>query len=146
MMPNLRKLKLNQIATLGHMINDLYNITKHNQPEKFKNQPDRELRELAHDIYRGTKFCSRQVDPSNFESVFLVWALLNPLEKKQLVDRGMSMLWANMSDAMPRGINGYPVFGSMHILNKHDDLKVYEYYKEIQEKMDNFKGDFYYEE
>ena len=41
------------------MTNDLYNITKHKQPEKFKNQPDKVLRELAHDIYRGTKFCSR---------------------------------------------------------------------------------------
>jgi len=145
-MLNLKKQKLNQIATLGHMTNDLYNIVKHNQPEKFKNQPDKVLRELAHDIYRGTKFCSRQVDPSNFSGCFMVWALLNPLERKQLIDRGMSMLWANMSDAMPRGINGYPVFGSMHILNKHDDLKVYEYYKEVCKKMDDFKGDFYYEE
>jgi hypothetical protein len=131
---------------LDHMINDLYKIEKHNIPEQYQNQSDKFLRELAHDIYRGTKFCSRQVDSSNLASCFMVWALLNPLEKKKCIDQGMSMMWAEMSEAMPRSINGYPCFGSMRMLNRHDDLKVYEYYKQICKKMDDFKGDFYYDE
>ena len=124
----------------------MYNIVKHKTPQLYQDQPDKDLRELAHDIYVGKSFSSRQVDSSNFNSVFLVWALLNPMERKQILDRGMSMLWAKMSDAMPRSINGYPIFGSMHILNRHDDLLVYKYYKEICAKMNDFKGDFYYDE
>jgi len=124
----------------------LYTIKKVNKPQKLKNRSEQELKRIAHDIYTGKVFCNRQVDPCMLGSVFMVWALLNPLEKKEMLDRGMSMMYANMSAAMPRQINGYPVFGEMSILNKHDDLRVYKHYKDIQEAMGQYRGDFYYEQ
>ena len=124
----------------------LYTIKKVNKPQKLKNRSDRELKRIAHDIYTGKVFCNRQVEPSMLSSVFMVWALLNPLEKKEMLDRGMSMMYAEMSNAMPRQINGYPVFGEMSVLNKHDDHMVYKHYKDIQEAMGQYRGDFYYDQ
>ena len=124
----------------------LYTIKKVNKPHKLKNRSDRELKRIAHDIYTGKVFCNRQVEPSMLSSVFMVWALLNPLEKKEMLDRGMSMMYAEISNAMPRQINGYPVFGEMSVLNKHDDHMVYKHYKDIQETMGQYRGDFHYDQ
>ena len=81
-----------------------------------------------------------------FGTVFMVWSLLDPLEKKKMIDSGMSMVYSDMQDAGPRSVNGYPIFWSMSVLNKQDDRKVYMYYKQIQEKMGQYKGEFIYEE
>jgi len=123
----------------------IYKIKKISKPDLISNRPVSELKKIAHDIYTGRFFCSRQVEPSMLNSVFLVWALMDPLEKKHLIDSGLSLMYADMDHALPRSINGYPVFSEMRFLNRHDDLEVYGYYKDIQEKMGEYRGDFYYE-
>jgi hypothetical protein len=124
----------------------LYNIEKISKPQVYSSKSVSELKKIAHDIYIGKIFCNRQVEPSMFGTVFMVWALLDPLEKKKMIDSGMSMVYSDMQDAGPRSVNGYPIFWSMSVLNKQDDRKVYMYYKQIQEKMGQYKGEFIYEE
>ncbi len=63
-----------------------------------------------------------------------------------MLDSGMSMMYSEMSKAMPRSVNGYPVFGEMRVLNKHDDRRVYKHYKDIQETLGQYRGDFIYEQ
>jgi hypothetical protein len=126
--------------------NNLYTIDKISKPQKFKSRSTAELKKIAHDIYIGRVFCNRQVEPSMFGTVFMVWALLDPMEKKEMIDKGMSMVYASMEDTAPRSINGYPIFWSMSVLNRQDDRRVYMYYRQIQEKMGEYKGDFIYEE
>ncbi len=127
------------------MTDKLYKIEKISKPQKYSCKSTSELKKIAHDIYIGKLFCNRQVEPNMFSSVFMVWALLDPMQKKEMIDSGMSMVYASMEDTAPRSINGYPVFWSMSVLNKQDDRKVYMYYKQIQEKMGEYKGDFIYE-
>jgi len=124
----------------------LYNIEKISKPQVYSSKSVSELKKIAHDIYIGKIFCNRQVEPSMFGTVFMVWSLLDPLEKKKMIDSGMSMVYSDMQDAGPRSVNGYPIFWSMSVLNKQDDRKVYMYYKQIQEKMGQYKGEFIYEE
>lgn len=128
------------------MTDRLYNIEKISKPQIYSSKSVSELKKIAHDIYIGKIFCNRQVEPSMFGTVFMVWALLDPLEKKKMIDSGMSMVYSDMQDAGPRSVNGYPIFWSMSVLNKQDDRKVYMYYKQIQEKMGQYKGEFIYEE
>ncbi len=128
------------------MTDRLYNIEKISKPQVYSSKSVSELKKIAHDIYIGKIFCNRQVEPSMFGTVFMVWALLDPLEKKKMIDSGMSMVYSDMQDAGPRSVNGYPIFWSMSVLNKQDDRKVYMYYKQIQEKMGQYKGEFIYEE
>ena len=59
-----------------------------------------------------------------------------------MLDRGMSMMYANMS-ATPETDKWLSVFGEMSVLNKHDDLKVYKHYKDIQETMGHVQGRSY---
>lgn len=128
------------------MTDRLYNIEKISKPQVYSSKSVSELKKIAHDIYIGKIFCNRQVEPSMFGTVFMVWSLLDPLEKKKMIDSGMSMVYSDMQDAGPRSVNGYPIFWSMSVLNKQDDRKVYMYYKQIQEKMGQYKGEFIYEE
>ena len=128
------------------MTDRLYNIEKISKPQVYSSKSVSELKKIAHDIYIGKIFCNRQVEPSMSGTVFMVWALLDPLEKKKMIDSGMSMVYSDMQDAGPRSVNGYPIFWSMSVLNKQDDRKVYMYYKQIQEKMGQYKGEFIYEE
>ena len=66
--------------------NNLYTIDKISKPQKFKSRSTAELKKIAHDIYIGRVFCNRQVEPSMFGTVFMVWALLDPMEKKEMID------------------------------------------------------------
>jgi hypothetical protein len=124
----------------------LYKVEKIPKPQVYSSKSVSELKKIAHDIYVGKVFCNRQVEPSMFGTVFMVWSLLDPMEKKKMIDSGMSMVYSDMQDAGPRSVNGYPIFWSMSVLNKQDDRKVYMYYKQIQEKMGQYKGEFIYEE
>ena len=128
------------------MTNKLYKVEKIPKPQVYSSKSVSELKKIAHDIYVGKVFCNRQVEPSMFGTVFMVWSLLDPMEKKKMIDSGMSMVYSDMQDAGPRSVNGYPIFWSMSVLNKQDDRKVYMYYKQIQEKMGQYKGEFIYEE
>lgn len=128
------------------MTNKLYNVEKIDKPQVYPSKSVSELKKIAHDIYIGKVFCNRQVEPNMFGTVFMVWSLLDPMEKKKMIDCGMSMVYSDMQDAGPRSVNGYPIFWSMSVLNKQDDRKVYMYYKQIQEKMGQYKGEFIYEE
>ena len=128
------------------MTDRLYKVEKIPKPQVYPSKSVSELKKIAHDIYVGKVFCNRQVEPSMFGTVFMVWSLLDPMEKKKMIDSGMSMVYSDMQDAGPRSVNGYPIFWSMSVLNKQDDRKVYMYYKQIQEKMGQYKGEFIYEE
>lgn len=128
------------------MTDRLYKVEKIPKPQVYSSKSVSELKKIAHDIYVGKVFCNRQVEPSMFGTVFMVWSLLDPMEKKKMIDSGMSMVYSDMQDAGPRSVNGYPIFWSMSVLNKQDDRKVYMYYKQIQEKMGQYKGEFIYEE
>ena len=128
------------------MTDRLYKVEKIPKPQVYSSKSVSELKKIAHDIYVGKVFCNRQVEPSMFGTVFMVWSLLDPMEKKKMIDSGMSMVYSDMQDAGPRSVNGYPIFWSMSVLNKQDDRKVDMYYKQIQEKMGQYKGEFIYEE
>lgn len=82
---------------------------------------DEKLREFVLGVLEGSLYTSDQVRDRNLLSmVFLPLALgaLNGWREDQLKEIGV--LYAPMSAALPRSINGYPIFGEFCLLNKDD--------------------------
>jgi len=147
--------------------------TREELEEKFKSKwscdnlltpkPDRELKNIAKDIYDNKIFTDRHcVD--NLLEVFTVLLLMGTTapfidpkddseirenELYDILDRDIEqkyydlyinhigMIYEHMDKASPMGINGYPMFLSAKFLNKKDAEKVMNYYskyKEIRDK------------
>lgn len=93
-----------------------------------------QIDELAKRIYRGEVFTSDQLkNPGLLGMVFLPLAFMGEEAKAKMAEEKPAMFWAPMSAAFPRSINGYPMFGEVHLVNEEDRQKVWARVKEIEE-------------
>lgn len=122
---------------------------------------DDKLKQIAKDMYNNVIFSSlflTEHDQHLITSIFTAFAFIGPgmdgednrervigavLEQEHYENwvKEIGMIYENMSEALPRGINGYPMFMSCKFLDRKDTKKVidfYNQYKEIREKADNF--------
>lgn len=81
---------------------------------------EKELRKLALDIRGGAVFTSAQVHPSEAPDILhMVFIPLAFMEKKDLVkmrkDKIM-VVYEYLDKALPRSVNGYPIFASMNLI------------------------------
>ena len=125
------------------MMKNLYQILKITKPSKVSSKKNKELRQLAHDIYIGKIFCDWQIPEVEREqylsSVFMVFMLMDVVERKMFLDSKPGMMYAYRgTDEMPRGINGYPVFSALRVVNRNDAKKVWNYYSNIKESMKQY--------
>ena len=108
-----------------------------------------ELKQLAIDIYKGRVFTDRQVkDNNDLLMIFLPLALgafnthdLDNIQKeaKEKEISNIVMIYEYMDKAMSRGINGYPCFGSFHMLFKDEYPLLLEYYEKYSDLQKEFK-------
>lgn len=122
---------------------------------------DNALKQIAKDMYNNVIFSSLflpEHDQYLISSIFMAFTLMGPgMDGKDERERGIGsileqehyenwlkqigMIYENMSEAGPRGINGYPMFMSCKFIDIEDTKKVIEFYnqyREIREKADNF--------
>lgn len=101
---------------------------------------DEEIKTIALGLIDGSLFCDRQIRPQErdmmMQMVFMPLIFLGETEIKHMVDNEADMLYSEMKDAMPTGINGYPCFGSFRWLDRSDTAKVLDKYQKIKAAMD----------
>lgn len=97
-----------------------------------------ELNNLAKDIYKDKVFTSLHVPPEQIEqylsSIFLPIALGGT---KNLPLDDVGMIYECYNKALPRSINGYPIFMSFHWLTKEETRLVITKYREIKNLMES---------
>lgn len=102
--------------------------------------PTEELEKIADGIVRNLIFTSLHVRPEDWASslglVFLPIAL-GALEDIDLASVGMAYEYREKS--LPRGINGYPIFMSVKLLNSTDTEAVCKMVKEMEEALAGVK-------
>jgi hypothetical protein len=109
---------------------------------KVQNRPDSELRKMAVDMYHNRIFTDRHIPEHSQDligSIFMPLLFLKEDEREFLKDVGM--IYAPMSEAGPRCINGFPMFTSMGYLNQHDTQIVLQYLREYRIVVERFTGE-----
>jgi hypothetical protein len=97
---------------------------------------DEEVTKLAKAMYRNEVFFSFMI-PENqrirmIPMVFMVVLFMDDITKKQLVANEIDVFYEYMSEAGPRGINGYPTFFSCRSMTRNDGNRVINKYNEIR--------------
>jgi hypothetical protein len=107
-----------------------------------KKRTNKELKELALAITTGAVFTDAQVKPQDKHLLSMIFMPLLFMAKEQwaeMAQKNIGALYAEYSDAMPRSINGYPIFTQVSILSKTDTAKVTAYIKAIRGAVDKMK-------
>ena len=95
-----------------------------------------DLKALAIRIYKGEVFTSQQMHKEDAEmllpSVFMPLVFLDEKQRKQLLDDKAAVFYADMKDAGPRSINGYPMFFSMGYLTTPEWNKIVQYINKLK--------------
>lgn len=106
---------------------------KDKKENRIPSLTDEELKKVAMGIYDSTIFCDRQVkEDSMLPTVFMPISLraFAGFTKEEIADIGL--IYEDMDKAMPNTINGYPIFGSLRLLNKADAEKTFVFYDEYK--------------
>lgn len=93
---------------------------------------DQQLKEVALGLRSGTIFSSDQVSQEQVGRVFLLLAFMAPEDRQVLQADEITFCYEYLENALPRGINGLPMFHSMHMLNRADHLRLIELAKKIE--------------
>jgi hypothetical protein len=97
------------------------------QVSEYQRKTPEQIKELAMQIYRNEVFTSwmiRKHDIGLLTSIFMPLVFIDELMRKGMIRDKVHHFFANMSEAGPMTINGYPVFFSMGMLDAHDGLLV----------------------
>ena len=86
---------------------------------------DEQVKKLAHDLVTNLVFMSDRCRRSeDIPMVFLSLALAGPEIIEQYKKDGILHVYEYLSQAGPRGFNGYPIFYSNYAINKPDYERV----------------------
>ncbi len=103
-----------------------------------KEETKKDLKQIAVDLYDDKIFCDRQLtNQSSMPMVFLPIALGAFKNEEDVKDIGL--IYEYLSEAGPRGINGYPCFFSMRILTIEETKEMFKHYEEYKKLKDSFK-------
>ena len=98
---------------------------------------DSEIKEIAKGIYTRSIFSSVHIrDAKDIRIVFIVLTFMDSEHSEELKKIDIGMVYEYMSEALPRCINGMPMFMSARMLDMGDAKKVMEKYREIKEAME----------
>lgn len=100
---------------------------------KITRMSDELLREFVLGLCDGRLFTSAQIDKEDVGTTFIVLALASDLEPKDFEDVGI--VWEWMDKALPRTVNGRPMFTSCQLMHKDDWKRAHEAYeREMQRR------------
>lgn len=103
---------------------------------------DKELMELAEQVYRGEVFTSWQIPDNQLEKMLpLIFMPMIFANKQTLKKMNPYVFYAYMKDAAPRTINGFPMFLSMAYLEEGEGKKLWDYLQKIRKAMETVKED-----
>lgn len=99
---------------------------------------EEEIKKIAEDLYRGYIFTDRHVEnKEDIPSVFMSLCMLDKEGIDKLKNMDIGMIYEYIDKAMPRSINGMPIFFSFNILNKDDTKRVIDRYNRIIKAVEN---------
>jgi len=99
---------------------------------------EKEIADLANDMYRGLIFTDRHVQRSeDVPSVFMPLIFMNEENIEKLKANPPGMIYEYFDKAGPRSINGMPIFWSFRMINVEDTAKVMERYKRIKQAVED---------
>jgi len=92
---------------------------------QYVRKSDKEIRQMAVDYFGGNLFGSwgfrNEGDRQRMMTVvFMPLTFLNEVQKKTLLRDEAEHVYGYMKDSSTMGINGYPIFYSIQIINKED--------------------------
>lgn len=97
----------------------------------------KELAEIALKIFKNEIWCSwfiRKGEEHMLPNIFMPLIFLSNEDKLSLVEKKVSCFYADMSNAGPRTVNGYPIFSTVGYLTDEENKKVFEIYSDLQKK------------
>jgi len=103
--------------------------------KRTRNLSDAVLLGIAKRIYDGKILTDRQVKPEELLGVFMPLIFLS--KKNMPKDIGLIYADIEIDRALPRGINGMPMFTQMHFLNKANTKRLNEMYSKLKKVRDN---------
>ena len=106
----------------------------------YERKCDDVIKELALNLYKNEIFTSLQVreqDVHLLSSIFMPLIFMDDLTRKALILNGAYCFYAEMKEAAPRLVNGYPMFFSMLYLDQNDTKRMLVKYEEIKEVLGN---------
>ena len=93
---------------------------------------DEELKKLAQDLIGNRVFMSDQLrNPADLTMVFFPLAMLDEETVQRLRDEKITHVYEYLDKALPRGINGYPMFMSCNLITEAEYKRV----RELEQKM-----------
>jgi len=99
----------------------------------MKNLPPEELKKIAIDLRAGRIFCDRQLDTCiDPGMVFMPIMFFDDKTTESLRADPPGLVYEYMSEALPRGVNGYPCFMSMRYLSIDDTKSLFEIIKKLE--------------
>jgi hypothetical protein len=104
--------------------------------EKYTPKTDEELKELALGLNQGRFFSSASCrKPEDVGLVFLPLAMADDALTEDLKRMEITFVYEDISRALPRSINGMPMFTSMNMLNKADHERLRTINQKIEEAL-----------
>lgn len=98
---------------------------------------EKELKQIARDIYSGSIFTDRHVKNSiDIPRVFMLLSLLEKKQIKELKNSDPGLIYEYIEKATPLAVNGYPSFLSFKTLSKKEYIKVKFYYEKIKKAIE----------
>lgn len=100
---------------------------------------DAELKRIAEDLYKGDIFTDRHCKTP--EDCMMSFFPLMFMDKKGVTElnKTAGLIFQYRNCAMPRGINGMPMFLSFHVLPKKETKTMFEYYHKIKDAVKKVK-------
>ena len=101
-----------------------------------------ELKKLAVGMITGNLMTSDEVldrDPGLMGMVFMPLAFMPDDERQHWKDQGVTMFFEWIDKALPRAINGLPIFMSIGMLSSEEHKRIYTIAEELREALNNVK-------
>lgn len=98
-----------------------------------------EIKELATDTFKEKVFFStmiREIDSHLLSSIFMPVTFMEKKQIKQLEKDRVSAFYEYMDKALPRVINGYPMFTSMKTITVDDLAEVQKVVQQLREAVE----------
>lgn len=105
----------------------------------YQRLTDQQVKDLALGMLNNTIFTSMQMsdhEQNLLQSVFMPLVFLDDVWMKRFQAQKITNFYGDMKNAMPRSINGLPIFSSMGTLDREDTMRVCEKFEAIKEAMD----------
>lgn len=101
---------------------------------------DEEIKAIAKDIVLGNVFSTLALPPSDLSMINIIFMPITfgafaGYTREQLDEIGS--IYEYLSEALPTGVNGYPIFGSMQILSTEETDKLRHFIRNYAAAMEN---------